>query len=118
MANKMTEIWVAFVIGGGFWLIGFWGQRIYNKYTSGCEGLPATGVWSYLFGVRPGKGNVCLQLAILQIIGLAYLLFVVVVVWFWDAETVRSLGLAIFLLSLAVAGLLWAIQDLLNKLKQ
>ncbi len=114
MAERIAEIWIAFVFGGGLWLIGFYGQRTNNAYDSISDGLTVNGFCAYLFGVRPKKERLHLRIATLQALGLAYLAFVAVAVWFWDAETVRRVGLAGFVSGLAAVGLFWAITNLCN----
>lgn len=117
MADKIAEIRVAFVVGGMFWLIGFWVQRISNAHDAIDDSLTANGFWAYLFGVRPGKERLYLRIATLQALGLAYLVFAVVTVWFWDAETVRKVGQTSLGIGLALLIFFWSTVNLLNRHK-
>jgi hypothetical protein len=118
MTNRATEILLALLSGGGFWLIGFWGQRMYNEHNSDRKSIPASGFWAYLFGVHPKTERVYLRLAIVQIVSLVHLVLVMVTVWFLDPETVRDISSTYVLLWLFVGGLWGIVQDLINKRRQ
>ena len=98
-------------------MIGFWAQRTNNASHSTDNSFTANGFWAYLFGVRPRKERLYLRVATLQALGLAYLAFAATTVWFWDAKTVRWVGLSSFVLGLMVVGLFWAVANLFGRRK-
>jgi len=118
--SKLTVIWIALVIAGLLWLPGFLSQRINNKKYREDHRISATGIWSYLLGVRPGQEEVYLRPASTQLLGLLVLVFGFLSVWFCnDTRTLlKVISWGITGVGLVVCSLVWIIVDVVSKFGQ
>ena len=117
MTDRLKDMWYFFVLGGGLWLAGFWVQKVLNATGSGRYTLEARASWTWLFGVRPGRGRLSLPIASMQTIAIVYLFGGCTALWFWDASTVRLTSGVGFLVAFLGNTLGWTIIDYVARMK-
>lgn len=74
MSDVFARLWIAIVISGAFWGLGFWSQRSHNTIRSGDYSIASKSQWIRLLGLRPQVDRVYFRYAFTQILALLYLL--------------------------------------------
>ena len=117
MKDGIVGTGLIFIVGTVFWLAGFGVQKTQNRAMTKDYCVLGSGVWSYLFGMRPLTERIYLRPAVVQLIGIALAVVGLPAVWLGGMRAFSVVLVVILLGGLFGSALAFAIADLVVRVK-